>query len=223
MGGGGPLPGRGGRSGRSGHRHRWLDLPAPGCDGAAAPHAHRRVRRPCLWFGGRGVLGRCRQAVGQIRPIGAFPCRHADGCPGHPSLACHHRPGSGSRVASLPDGVAMSLAVARRSCRVFRRADTRRSIFQTCTAVTRRTRVSRKSVVARTLHLQMVPVWSEAAPPAPLRGHSFLSIRHGRMIWSPAPGSQTATSSPSKRATKRRWSSQRPRGCSRRPVAISNT
>lgn len=36
--------------------------------------------------------------------------------------------------------------------------------------------VFRKSRVARALQLSLMPVWSEAAPPAPLRGH-FLFCR----------------------------------------------
>jgi hypothetical protein len=39
--------------------------------------------------------------------------------------------------------------------------------------------------MARTLQLELMPVWSEAAPPAPLRGHFFLcaaewAARHPR-------------------------------------------
>jgi hypothetical protein len=33
--------------------------------------------------------------------------------------------------------------------------------------------VSRVAHVARALHVTLTPVWSEAAPPAPLRGHFF--------------------------------------------------
>ncbi len=185
------LAGRAAVSGRCGapHRHR-VELGPSGSHGKNAPLIGARVRRAHSRLGRRVCVERDRdtgrsasrsrrrryraQRRGE-RPFGARALPIALLAPLNSTRSRAPR----KRLFPVPRGRA-GTSCWERAGRVvghLDRADARAAAFQTCTAAPALCLVYRVSIVARTVHCGNLPVWSEAAPPAPLRGHFVWAAR----------------------------------------------